>query len=83
MLTHSETTRSWIDLKDVKEINDFKQIQIIAKLSEMIFRDLKCYRLPWKLVIVSKESTFRSNLIEARGTSEKKKFECFNWDDNT
>ena len=71
MLVHLETMRSWIDLKDVKEINDFKQIQIITKLSEMTFRDLKCYRLPWKLTIVSKKSIFFSNLLKARGLQRK------------
>ena len=72
MLTHSETMKSWIDLKDVTEIKDFKQIQIIAKLSTMTSRDLKCYRLHWKLIMISKKSISFYELLMAKGTSEKR-----------
>ena len=37
----------------------------------MTFRDLKCYRLLWKLMIISKKSMSFSKLIKAKGTSEK------------
>ena len=71
MLIHSMAISSWKGLQDVKEINSFKPIQIIVKFSKMTFRDLKCYRILWKLIIISIKSISFFELIKAKRTSEK------------
>ena len=56
--------------KTFKKSTVLNRLQIIAKFSQMTFRDSKCYRLLWKLIIISWNLYPFSELIKAKRTSE-------------
>ena len=56
--------------KMFKKSTVLNRLQIIAKFSQMTFRDSKCYRLLWKLIIISWNLYPFSELIKAKRTSK-------------